>query len=503
MLYPLLESLLAVLGVEPEYDPASPAIAVRAVLLHATLVPAIILCFAIAWNMLRTSRRYAVTTTAIAVTAYDVLSVWLELGPVPGDFVSVLSLVFAVFVVVWFWHVSTLDFFRALFTSLSCAVMMAVCVFAGQIADAVAVGEWRWLEIRVAWVDVAVTYALAAVFVAVLWRPARETMPRLLHSPVIAAPAWRVLWLAPFGLYALLMMYQDLYMDVLNDHAAQVGVVAAVMYAVLLVLLYWLLAKTDRESTRRIEAEERNRRLALGRVQLRSLTERMETARSTRHDLRQHVVALQAYAREGDMAAVRAYLDDVAGSAELDEPIAVCENIAVNAVVSYYLAAARKAGVTVDVRARVPGRVDVAVADIVVVLGNLLENAVAAAARCVAACGGSACAPDVTLRAHVDARGALLLTVDNRYVDRVRRDADGRLLSSRHAGAGVGLASVAAVVDRLGGEMRVDEGSPVRSDDDAQSPDSGEPGGVSARVFRVSVMMPASPEGESESSVIA
>lgn len=497
MLYPLLESLLVSLGVEPEYDPVSPAIIVRSFLLHATLVPAIVLCFAIAWNMLRTSRRYAVTTTAVAVVAYEMLSVWLELGPVPGGFVSVLSLAFAVFVVLWFWHVSELDFFRALFTSMSCAVMMAVCVFAGQVADAVAVGEWRWLEIRAAWVDVAVTYALAAVFVAVLWRPAREVMPRLLHSPVIAAPAWRVLWLAPFGLYALLMMYQDLYMDVLNDHAAQVGVVAAVMYAVLLMLLYWLLAKADHESARRIEAESRNRRLALGRVQLRSLTERMETARRTRHDLRQHVVALQAYAREGDMAAVRAYLDDMAASAELDEPLVVCENIAVNAVVSYYLASARKEGVTVDVHARVPGRVGVAVADIVVVLGNLLENAVTAAARCAAACGGGAADPGVTLRAHVDASGALLLAVDNRHIGRVRRDADGRWLSSRHAGVGVGLASVAAVVDRLGGEMRID------ADDDDRSSGSDAADGVSARIFRVSVMLPAEPDGEAESSGIA
>ena len=497
------------------YDPSTIAPLTPGTLLvvvaeHATLVPAIVLCFAVAWDLLRAPRRRTVAVSALAVAAYLAVSVWLYFFAPVADVVGAsLSLAFAAFVCLWFWHVTELDLPRALFTSLSCASMMAVCVFVGQLADMVANDEWRALGPYSSYTGIIAEYALAAVAVALLWRPGRAVMPRILRSGVIGAVAWRILWVVPFGLYVLLMMYHGRRMDVMHDATAQLGVLAVTMYCALILLLYWLLAKVDGEASRRVEAEQSARQLALGRMQVRSLTERMAQARRSRHDLRQHMVALHAYARNDDLPGLRAYLDGLV--ADLDEePLTVCDHVVVDAVVSYYAAAARSCGADVDLRLDVPADLPFDATDLTVVFGNLLENAVAAVRdQCAARPGMRIGAHDdgrngagvggmgggrvgehaggpfddgshgvaedtghafLTVRAQVDDGGELFVTVDNSFDGEPRRDAAGRWLSSRHDGVGVGLESVRSIVDRLGGEMRVE---------------------TADRVFRVSIMLPA------------
>ena len=259
----------------------------------------------------------------------------------------------------------------------------------------------------------------------------------------------------------------------MHDATAQLGVLAVTMYCALILLVYWLLANVDGEASRRVEAEQSARQLALGRMQVRSLTERMAQARRSRHDLRQHMVTLHAYARRDDLPGLRAYLDALV--ADLDEaPLTVCDHVVVDAVVSYYATAARACGADVDLRLDVPADLPFDATDLTVVFGNLLENAVAALREC-AAVRDDAVATAVrpaflTVRAQTGGGGELFVTVDNTFAGEPRRDAAGRWLSSRHDGVGIGLESVRSIVDRLGGEMRVEPAD---------------------HVFRVSIMLPA------------
>lgn len=474
----LLEQLLSLWGIAAESpEEISPGVTIFVILGAGTLIPAVILCFAISWNLLRTSRRYAIVTTCVAVAIHLALSVRIYFSPLPSSLASLESLAFAVFTILWFWHVSSLDIFRALFVSLSCASMMAVCVFAGQVVNTIALGQWQWLS-GLDWVNMGTVYGLAVIGVAVLWKPARIRMPHLLHSPVITPAAWRGMWLAPFGLYVMLMMYHMLYMDVLHDHSAQLGVVAAAMYCMLLMLLYWLLYRVDEESVRRIAAEETSRQLALSRVQLQSLHDRIRAARHTRHDLRQHIVALRAYINESDMDGLRRYLTSLENTTGMREPIAVCENTVMNAVLSYYLAIARRSGVEPDVRLSLPEELSQDVADLTVIVGNLMENAVGAVDEMMHMRDRRP--PLFRIRARVDGEGALFFAVDNSFVGTPKRNDIGQWMSSKHGGVGLGLQSVESVVDRLGGTLRIDvgEGSPERDE-------------TTAGVFRVSVMLPA------------
>ena len=491
MLYQWLEILLESWGIAPIYPDESLSFGSILIIMltYATLVPSIVLCFAICWDMLRTSRRFAVAVAAVSTLLYLLWNVFLRFSPLPGSFGSVTSLIFVVIVLLGFWRISTLDMFRALFTALSCACVMAVCVFAGQIVDTMAMGEWRWMA-SMNWTYIVPTYVLAAIAVAALWKPARTVMPRILASPVITPVAWRVLWLAPFGLYALLMMYQDLYMDVLNDHSAQVGVVAVIMYCALLMLLYWLLWKADGESARRAEVEQKNRQLTVSRMQVQALTERVGQARRTRHDLRHHLVTIRGYVQRHDESGLSRYLDGLIADADLESSLTVCENVVANSLVAYYLSVARRTGITTDARLDIPAELSVNDTDLAVVLGNVLENAVTAASQYAALSGGTngdssstseGPQPFLTIRARTGADGTLFLTVDNSYAGPVRRNAQGKWLSSKHPGTGVGLQSVRTVIDRLGGELRITPGD--HSSDSDQS--------VDARTFSVSLMIPA------------
>ena len=91
----------------------------------------------------------------------------------------------------------------------------------------------------------------------------------------------------------------------------------------------------------------------------------------------------------------------------------------------------------------------IAGSDLSVILGNLLENAV------------DACAAQkskdrrIVFRGKAD-RSALYFTIDNTMEGELRRDKEGRLLSVKHEGPGLGLESVRDIVSRYNGILRTE-----------------------------------------------
>lgn len=432
---------------------------------YATVIPAAAMCLVIARDLLRWPRRRAVAATALALAVYLVFSTVCNTFGAPLIVTDWTSPLFSVFMLLAFWHISALDFWRALFVTMSCASIMAMCAFCGQCAQWLASGVW-WPPLGYpGWVCVAVEYALALAAVLILRKPACRLMPGLLRSPVIVPAAWRVLWIAPFGLYFLLIQMRTLTVDVSATAGMRLSMSAAFMYFALLMLLYWLLSKVDRESARRAAVERENRQLTVSWMQGRNLTERVEEARRSRHDLRQHLVTMRGYVQQQDVAGLNRYLDGLIADADIEGALTVCDHVAVNSVVAYYVAQARHGGVEPDVRLDLPSDVRVDDTDLTVIFGNLLENAVDAVLAQVEAWragrtdGGVPAPPhgaSLTVRSHVGRDGVLFLTVDNTYAGRVRRTPQGQLRSGKHDGEGVGVQSVHAAVERLGGEMRVD-----------------------------------------------
>jgi sensor histidine kinase regulating citrate/malate metabolism len=232
---------------------------------------------------------------------------------------------------------------------------------------------------------------------------------------------------------------------------------------VLLILYYTIIAFEYRLMQSALDNEKSLNRQHLLNLQLQQnsiMKDRIEQARRARHDLRHFRNVVAVYAREGDVEGLREYLGQLDAIAD-DDPLVWCENTVVNAILGHYVAKARKLGADVQVHATVPQDCPLTEVQSSVVVGNVLENAVSALEHAKDV-GGVRLA--ISINVAVRDNNQFTLDVRNTYAGEILRNGQGRLLSTKHEGTGVGTASVTALAEQAGGFARFgSEGGLFRS----------------------------------------
>lgn len=150
---------------------------------------------------------------------------------------------------------------------------------------------------------------------------------------------------------------------------------------------------------------EQNRLAQLRQSYYDGLRQQQTALRTLRHDLRNHLGALQGLLEAGEVPRALAYCQTLTDSPALQGRRRFCANETANVVLCAKAARAEELGLAADFSARIPAALPVADADLCALLGNALDNAMEAAAA--AAPGGT-----VTLRASAQ-KGLLMLRVEN------------------------------------------------------------------------------------------
>lgn len=158
------------------------------------------------------------------------------------------------------------------------------------------------------------------------------------------------------------------------------------------------------------------------------------------------IALLQDCLRRKDYDAMQAYLDRYQETLPDARQLQFCGNAAVNAVLSYFAQQAAAQQVEFSVKAQLPEYTGVADPDLAVLFGNLLENA-------LSACMQEA-SPRIVVRITADAH-TLCAAVDNTFTGTVRRTTGG-FLSTKHAGLGLGTASVRSIAEKYHGVCRLE-----------------------------------------------
>lgn len=170
----------------------------------------------------------------------------------------------------------------------------------------------------------------------------------------------------------------------------------------------------------------------------------MDETRRGRHDLRQHLAMVQSFLDQDDKTNLSEYLDIYKNKLPTDILEYFCANGAVNAIISYYAAQARDAGIAFSAQVSYPKEYPVSDTDITVLLGNLLENTVEGCKRTM---GNK---QFIKLRVKQRGQSMLLILVDNTCMPDVSFE-DGTPLSSKRKGMGIGVASVREISSRYNG----------------------------------------------------
>ena len=180
----------------------------------------------------------------------------------------------------------------------------------------------------------------------------------------------------------------------------------------------------------------------------RSLIDFMEERSKLKHDLRHHIMAVKSMLESGKAENALQYIRQFdQGGIMRDIPM-LCENMAADSLIKYYMGLASNKGIKFETRLNIPEEINVNSADLSVILGNCVENAINASERLVD--GESRF---IELKSDIVGR-QLIIIIRNSFCGIIKRDGEA-YISSSHDGYGIGIASVEATVKKYSGNMDI------------------------------------------------
>ena len=168
--------------------------------------------------------------------------------------------------------------------------------------------------------------------------------------------------------------------------------------------------------------------------------------RGWRHDYRNHIQAMKAYAAKGDWDAICRYLDELDTDLSTVDTVIKTGNPMTDAILNSKISLARSKAITVRCDAQIPVKLKMSELDLCCILGNLFDNAIEA----------SLALPEEQrlIRVYMDMKGSQL------YISFTNLTAGGKLSkvrglfpSSKGDGHGFGLVRIDSIVARLDGYL--------------------------------------------------
>lgn len=175
--------------------------------------------------------------------------------------------------------------------------------------------------------------------------------------------------------------------------------------------------------------------------------------RDVRHNMKNNLVSILAYAENGDNEKIIRFVNEIMEEGGIKtSTVTNSGNIVIDSLIGYWYVETKKVGIDFSVNLNIPMEMPFRGADICLILGNLLENAVEAAQKAEG---------KKYIRLHMKYdKNNLLLFVENNYKGVLIKTKDKRLKSTKtDAGNhGVGLSSVYRIAAKYHGVVTIDDG---------------------------------------------
>ncbi|MBR6322687.1 MAG: GHKL domain-containing protein [Lachnospiraceae bacterium] len=168
--------------------------------------------------------------------------------------------------------------------------------------------------------------------------------------------------------------------------------------------------------------------------------------RGWRHDYRNHIQTLKAYAETGDLEAIRRYLDSLDTDLAAVDMIVKTGNPMTDAILNSKISLARSRGIRVQAEAHIPVKLRIPELDLCVIIGNLFDNAIEA----------SMDLPEENrlIRVYMDMKGTqLYIHFTNLTASKKQQKVGGRFPSTKGEGHGFGLLRIDRIIQENGGYL--------------------------------------------------
>lgn len=166
--------------------------------------------------------------------------------------------------------------------------------------------------------------------------------------------------------------------------------------------------------------------------------------RGWRHDYRNHIRTMKAYAAAKDWEAITHYLDLLDEDLQTVDTVIKTGNPMTDAILNSKISLAKAKNIEVVADAHIPVRLKSSEIDLCCIIGNLFDNAIEASEKLPEG--------QRVIRVYMDMRGTQLYISFTNFTAGKKLKKEGKLFrSTKGAGHGLGLVRIDAIVERLDG----------------------------------------------------
>lgn len=166
--------------------------------------------------------------------------------------------------------------------------------------------------------------------------------------------------------------------------------------------------------------------------------------RGWRHDYRNHIQTMKAYAAIGDLDAIRNYLDLLDKDLTTVDTVIKTGNPMTDAILNSKISLARSKGIEVVADAHIPVKLKTSEIDLCCIIGNLFDNAIEASVKLPE--------DQRVIRVYMDMKNTqLYISFTNLTAEKKMSKVGNIFRTTKGEGHGFGLVRIDAIVERLDG----------------------------------------------------
>lgn len=275
------------------------------------------------------------------------------------------------------------------------------------------------------------------------------------HNPPednIPLKYWSLLFVFPVSSIFIVFCVFLLASKCNNDNAVFIAMICSIIFIPLNLAIFQIYDKFVKESEIRRMNLVYRQQISIYDKQIAEQDEAMFGLRRVKHDMKVHLFALHQMAMQGEFHQISQYIDQLIEDNRLyTTGIAQSGNRMIDALINYQFEIAQKRNISFSLRLEIPYKLEIEDADLYIILGNALENAIEASEKVI---------PEHKRFIRVSIvykRDILFIGIENSFAEALRRNRHGKILSSKEDAQyhGIGLFSIKSAVEKYSGFLEI------------------------------------------------
>jgi len=166
--------------------------------------------------------------------------------------------------------------------------------------------------------------------------------------------------------------------------------------------------------------------------------------RGWRHDYRNHIQVMKSYASQGNLDAIRSYLDELDTDLSTVDTVIKTGNRMTDAILNSKISLAKSKDIQVTADAHVPVALTISELDLCIIIGNLFDNAIEAVTPLPP--------NERQIRIYMDMKNTqLYMSFTNMTATKKQKKENGLFSTTKGNGHGFGLVRIDTIVERYSG----------------------------------------------------